>query len=229
MKIKTVTVVGANGTLGTGVGAIFASFGNAKVYMVARTKEKAEKAIKNAGLSVRANSICENMMPKTYDELEACINDSDFIIETIVEDYEIKKIMHEKINKYMKDTSITSSITSGISINRLAESYNESNRKKFFGVHFFNPPYNLQLCELISSKYSDFETEIELESYLKNILYRKVIRIKDMAGFLANRIGFQFINKAMQYSQDFCGGGGRLYRLYSRRIYRKKYATFIHS
>ena len=207
MKIKTVTVVGANGTLGTGVGAIFASFGNAKVYMVARTKEKAEKAIKNAGLSVRANSICENMMPKTYDELEACINDSDFIIETIVEDYEIKKIMHEKINKYMKDTSITSSITSGISINRLAESYNESNRKKFFGVHFFNPPYNLQLCELISSKYSDFETEIELESYLKNILYRKVIRIKDMAGFLANRIGFQFINKAMQYSQDFCGGG----------------------
>ena len=36
MKIKTVTVLGANGTMGTNVSAIFASFGNAKVYMVSR-------------------------------------------------------------------------------------------------------------------------------------------------------------------------------------------------
>ena len=31
MRIKTVTVLGANGTMGTNVSAIFASFGNAKV------------------------------------------------------------------------------------------------------------------------------------------------------------------------------------------------------
>lgn len=33
MNIKTVTVIGANGTMGCNVSAIFASFGNAKVYM----------------------------------------------------------------------------------------------------------------------------------------------------------------------------------------------------
>lgn len=208
MKIKTVAVIGANGTLGTGVGAIFASFGNTKVYMIARTRQKAESAIKKAGLSVRASSICENMIPKTYEDIEKCIKDSDFIIETIVEDYETKKEIHEKINKYMKDTSISSSITSGISINKLAESYDENNRKKFFGVHFFNPPYNLQLCELISSKYSDSKVEMELEEYLKNILYRKVVRVKDKAGFLANRIGFQFINCAMQYAEKYTKMGG---------------------
>lgn len=208
MKIKTVTIIGSNGALGTGVGAIFASFGNAKVYMIARTKEKAEYAIKKAGLSVRANSICKNMIPKTYEKLENCVKDSDFIIETVVEDYKIKKTIHEEINRYMKNNSISSSITSGISINKLSESYNDNNRRKFFGVHFFNPPYNLQLCELITSKYSDSKTERDLEGYLKNVLHRKVVRVKDKAGFLANRIGFQFINRAMQYAQECSGLGG---------------------
>lgn len=44
---KTVTVVGANGTMGANVSAIFASFGNATVYMVARDKEKSKKAATN--------------------------------------------------------------------------------------------------------------------------------------------------------------------------------------
>lgn len=41
MNIKTVTVVGANGTMGCNVSAMFASFGNAKVYMVCRKMEDA--------------------------------------------------------------------------------------------------------------------------------------------------------------------------------------------
>ena len=41
MNIKTVTVIGANGTMGKNIAGIFASFGNAKVYMVCRTLEKA--------------------------------------------------------------------------------------------------------------------------------------------------------------------------------------------
>lgn len=43
MKISTVTVIGANGTMGTNVSAIFAPFGNAKVYMVSRDIEKSKK------------------------------------------------------------------------------------------------------------------------------------------------------------------------------------------
>ena len=40
LKIKTVTVVGANGTMDTNVSGIFASFGDAMVYMISRDKEK---------------------------------------------------------------------------------------------------------------------------------------------------------------------------------------------
>ena len=52
--IKTVTVVGANGTMGANVSAIFASFGNATVYMVSRDLEKSKKASIKAGKSVKA-------------------------------------------------------------------------------------------------------------------------------------------------------------------------------
>ena len=40
MNINTVTVLGANGTMGCNISGIFASFGNAKVYMVSRSMEK---------------------------------------------------------------------------------------------------------------------------------------------------------------------------------------------
>lgn len=208
MNINAVTIVGANGTLGSGVAGIFASFGDAKVYMIARTKEKAESAIRKAGMSVKALSICDNMEAKTYEDLEECVRNSDFIIETVAEDYEIKEKIHKQIDKYMGKDGISSSVTSGISINKLAECYNNENKKRFLGVHFFNPPYNLQLCELIVSDKTDKDTTQELDNYLTNVLYRKTIKTRDTAGFLANKIGFRFINQAMQYAEKYKDKGG---------------------
>lgn len=208
MKINVVTVIGANGTLGVGVSAIFASFGNAKVYMIARTLEKANIAIKKAADSVKARAIMDNMIAKTYDDVEDCIKESDLVIETIIEEYGAKQEIHRLINQYIGKNTIASTVTSGISINKISENYNLENRKNFIGIHFFNPPYSLQLCEIIASKYTDKKMENILEEYLSTVLFRKVIKTKDEAGFLANRIGFQFINKAMQYAEEYKEEGG---------------------
>ena len=62
MKIKTVTVVEANGTMGANVSAIFASFGNATVYMVSRDKEKSKKAAVRADKSVKADGITSHLI-----------------------------------------------------------------------------------------------------------------------------------------------------------------------
>ena len=63
MKIGTVTVIGANGTMGCGVAGISASFGDAKVYTIARKIEKAEMAKEMAALSVKAQAIEDNLIP----------------------------------------------------------------------------------------------------------------------------------------------------------------------
>ena len=120
-------MIGANGTLGIGVSSIFASFGNAKVYMISRSMEKSNVAIEKAGKSVKANSIKDNLIAFTYDNIESCIKDSDLIIETIIEDYDKKVEIHKQINQYMKKDAIASTVTSGISINKLSNCYNEEN------------------------------------------------------------------------------------------------------
>lgn len=73
MSIKTVTVVGANGTMGANVSAIFASFGNATVYMVSRDKEKSKKASVKAGKSVKADSITNHLIAADYTMRADCV------------------------------------------------------------------------------------------------------------------------------------------------------------
>ena len=49
MTIKTVTVIGATGTMGANIAGIFAAFGDAKVYCVGRDIEKIKNNILKAG------------------------------------------------------------------------------------------------------------------------------------------------------------------------------------
>ncbi len=208
MEIKEITVIGANGALGVGVSAIFASFGDVKVNMISRSMEKSVIAIEKAGNSVKALKVCGNMKPYTYENLEECLKRSDYVIETIVEDLSEKEKIHEKINKYLRKGAISSSVTSGISINTLANCYSEENKKNFMGIHFFNPPYSLPLCELIPADVTDKTVLREMKEYLTEVLFRKVIVVEDKPAFLANRIGFQFINQAMQYAEQYKQNGG---------------------
>jgi 3-hydroxyacyl-CoA dehydrogenase len=85
-----VTVIGANGYMGCNISGIFASFGNAKVYMVCRSMEKAINAVDKAVKSVRADAIREKLIAKDFYELGECIKASDLIFESVSENYETK-------------------------------------------------------------------------------------------------------------------------------------------
>lgn len=61
MQIYTVTILGAKGTIGRNIAAIFASFGSVQVYLISRTKEKSIKAKEKTYKSVRAESVKEKI------------------------------------------------------------------------------------------------------------------------------------------------------------------------
>lgn len=208
MKITTVTLVGSTGTMGANVAGIFASFGNAKVYCVARDIEKVKKTIPRIVKSVRADSIAANLVPADFSMLEDCVSKSDLVFESAAENIDIKLDIHSKIAKALQPHAVACTGTSGLSITALAECYPESVRGHFFGVHFFNPPYNMPLCEFTPTKYSDADTAAELKAYLKDKLFRTVVEVKDSPAFLGNRIGFQFINEALQYAEKYKDNGG---------------------
>ena len=208
MNIRTVTVVGATGTMGANVAGIFASFGNTKVYCIARDIEKVKKTIPRIVKSVRADSISANLVRADFSMLEDCVSKSDLVFESAAENIEIKKDIHSRVAKALQPNAVACTGTSGLSITTLAECYPENVRGHFFGVHFFNPPYNMPLCEFTPNKYSDAAVKSELENYLRDKLYRTVVEVKDSPAFLGNRIGFQFINEALQYSEKYKDNGG---------------------
>lgn len=208
MEIKTVTVIGANGTMGCNISGIFASFGNAKVYMACRSLEKAEKAVARAAKSVRADAIVENLLPASFDDLPQCVAESDLIFESVSENFETKEDIIHRIADYVRPDAILATGTSGLSIDKLSEMYPEHLRPRFIGMHFFNPPYMMTLCEIIPSAYTDKEMTEFLIQYAKNQLVRTVVKVSDTAAFLGNRIGFQFINEACQYAEMYKDSGG---------------------
>ena len=208
LKIKTVTVVGANGTMGTNVSAIFASFGDAKVYMVSRDLEKSKMAAQRAGKTVKADSIVNHLVPADYSMLAECVKESDLVFESAAENLDIKIDLHTRIGQSLKKGAVACTGSSGLSIQRLAECYPEEFRQQFYGVHMFNPPYQLPLCELTASPYSDMELYKELKEYLDQKLHRCVAESKDLPAFLGNRIGFYFINEALIYAERYQDNGG---------------------
>ena len=208
MKINTVTVVGVTGTMGANVAGIFASFGDAKVYCVGRDIEKVKKTIPRIVKSVRADAIAKNLVPADFSMLEDCVKESDLVFESSSENINVKTDIARKVGVALQDHAVSCTGTSGLSITTIAECYPENVRGHFFGVHMFNPPYSMSLCELTPTIYSDKEMQAELRDYLEKKLYRTVVEVKDSPAFLGNRIGFQFINEALQYAERFKDNGG---------------------
>lgn len=208
INIQTVTVIGVTGTMGANVAGIFASFGNAKVYCVGRNIEKVKKTMPLIVKSVKADAIAKNLIPADFSMIETCVSESDLVFESLSENLKIKTDIASRVGKALLPHAVSCTGTSGLSITEIASYYPEDLRGHFFGVHLFNPPYSMSLCELISTAYADKAIQAKLKDYLEKRLIRTVVEVKDSPAFLGNRIGFQFINEALQYAEQFRDNGG---------------------
>ncbi|MCB1323136.1 MAG: 3-hydroxyacyl-CoA dehydrogenase family protein [Leptospiraceae bacterium] len=209
LDIKTVTLLGANGTMGAGSAAIAAAFGGAKVYMLARTLDKAKEGIEAAVGSVRSGVVGDRMIPGTYDDdLEKAVSESDWIFECVAESYEVKEPINQRVAKARKPGSLISTVSSGLSIARLASHFDADGQKHYYGTHFFNPPYKLVLCELVTHPGNDPDYTARLVEYLSNKLLRYVVVTNDTPAFAGNRIGFQFMNEVAILAEKHQDRGG---------------------
>lgn len=210
-NIKTVTILGANGTMGSLCAGIISGFGNAKIFMIGRDIIKAKIGIMAAKNSIKSDVIDNLLIPKTYDNLQECISQSDWVFELIAEDLDQKTKLNRQITRYLKPDTIISTVSSGLSITNLSQSFDSVLQKNYFGTHFYNPPYKMLLCELISNPHSNAKTKNELSQYLSDTLHRVIVETNDTPGFAGNRIGFQFLNEAAWFAQKYESRGGIAY------------------
>lgn len=201
-KIDHVVVIGANGAMGYGSAALFTTAVQ-KVTFLARTKDKAEQGLKAAINAVRSSTVANRAETGDYDkDFDVAVAKADLIFEAVTEDLDIKKRMFERIDKVRRQDSIVATVTSGLSINALAEGRSESFRKHFLGLHFFNPPNVIVGTELIPGKDTDPKLAEFIDVYSTKKLGRVMVRTADTAGFAGNRIGFKVLNEAAQLAEE---------------------------
>ena len=201
-KIEHVVVLGANGTMGYGSAALFTQ-AVPKVTFLARTREKAEEGLAAAIKQVRSPTVASGSEVGDYEgDLEKAVATADIVFEALIEDFEIKREMFDRVEKARRDDAIVATVTSGLSINQLCEGRSESFRKHFLGLHFFNPPNVIVGTELIAGDDTDPELVDFIDAFSTLRLGRVMVRTSDTPAFAGNRVGFKVLNEAAQLAEQ---------------------------
>ena len=123
----------------------------------------------------------------------------DIVIEAIVENIEVKKKAIAELESHLNDQAMIVSNTSSLSITKIAEGLKYPER--FAGMHFFNPVNKMPLVEIIKGEKTSDQTILSLVKLTK-ALGKTPIVVKDVAGFLVNRILLPYINEAAFLLQE---------------------------
>ncbi len=126
------------------------------------------------------------------------VRDVDMVIEAVFENFEVKKKVLEELSAVLSDRCIVASNTSSLGITRMSRHYRDPS--KVFVTHFFNPPYTLRLIEVVPSVLSDMTLMEGLTGFLSGLKNHRgpmvPIKVKEMPGFVVNRILVPMMNEA---------------------------------
>jgi 3-hydroxyacyl-CoA dehydrogenase len=185
-----------------------------------------QKLVKHKPAPLASKKSLALITPGNFDDDLAKLADVDWIIEVIVENLDIKKSLFEKIDAVRKPGTITTSNTSGVSINAMAEGRSEDFQQHFLGTHFFNPPRYLKLLEVIPSENTKPEVLEFMKVFGEDILGKGVVVAKDTPNFIANRIGTYSLLVTMQEMIARNYSVGEVDSITGPLIGRPKSATF---
>src|SRR5271156_5732629 len=102
-----VVIIGANGTMGSGAGCVFASAGY-RVTMLARSRDKAAAGLTEVQNDARAEAIAERIALGSYDgDLAKTVGDAAIVFEALAEDLPLKKQFFELVDKSRRPHSIS--------------------------------------------------------------------------------------------------------------------------
>lgn len=161
-----------------------------------------------------------------YETDLAKLGECDLVIEAIAERMDWKHALYAKVAPHLAPHAIFASNTSGLSITELSNGFSDELKKRFCGVHFFNPPRYMHLVELIPTATTDAKTLDDLETFATTTLGKGVVRAKDTPNFIANRVGVFSILAVMAEAEKFGLSFDVVDDLTGAKLGRAKSATF---
>ena len=126
--------------------------------------------------------------------LEEVVHEKSFVIEAVVERFDIKLEIFKKISNMMNDEVVMATNSSFIQASELSKHCNHPER--FINMHFFYPPIRMDLVEI---SYPDNVSKDVLErtkTVSKNMGRSVVVLKKETPGFIVNRMLAALVDEA---------------------------------
>ncbi|MDA9230987.1 3-hydroxyacyl-CoA dehydrogenase NAD-binding domain-containing protein [Rickettsiales bacterium] len=198
--IKNTGLIGA-GIMGGGIAWLFSNYniairmkdisnqgialGFKQIHKIYSQLKKIRK-YSDSQINLRINKISSSLDYKGF-------KDKDLVVEAIIEDIDIKKRAISELENYIANDAIIASNTSSLSITKMAKSL--KNPERFIGMHFFNPVNRMPLVEVIKGTKTSNQAIATIVNISKKLGKTPII-VKDVPGFLVNRILIPYINES---------------------------------
>ncbi len=201
MQIKKIGVIGA-GQMGNGIAHVCAVAGyEVGIHDVQPSRIEEGLATINGNLArqVKSGRISEADRDAALKRIRGIASyegfgDTDLIIETAVEDEQVKRKIYQALCPHLSPTAIIGTNTSSISITRLAATTDRP--EKFMGIHFMNPVPIMELVELIRGIATEDTTFSAVKEFTLS-LHKTIAVSEDFPAFIVNRILLPMINEAV--------------------------------
>ena len=199
--IKKVGVIGA-GQMGNGIAHVCALSGyDVRLNDISPEQIEAGLATINGNIArqISSGKLKEEDRGKVLDRIVstpemAGLSDCDLIIESAVEDEQIKRKIFAELTPHLDKDTLLATNTSSISITRLAATTDRP--EKFMGIHFMNPVPIMKLIELVRGIATDDPT-FKIARDFSDSLGKTVAVSEDFPAFMVNRILLPMINEAV--------------------------------
>lgn len=121
--------------------------------------------------------------------------DADLVIEAIVEDLDAKRALWHALEPLCRADAVFATNTSSLSV--VEQAAHLAHPGRMVGLHFFNPVPTMPLVEVVRSLHTDPAVLARAEEWVTS-LGKVVVRCRDEAGFLVNRLLVPYLLDAVR-------------------------------
>jgi 3-hydroxybutyryl-CoA dehydrogenase len=205
-SISSVGIIGS-GIMGSGIAEVAAKAGHT-VILRSRKQESADAMVAGLTKSLAKQVDRGKLDEATRDEVLGRVSatseltdlaDCDLVLESVVEDLEVKKALFAELDGIVKPGAIIATNTSTLPVVELATA--TARPELVCGIHFFNPAPAMALVEVIRPLTASDET-IAAAMAFAEACGKNPVEVKDRAGFIVNHLLFPYLNNAVRMLEN---------------------------
>lgn len=188
--VQRIAVIGA-GLMGHGIALTFAQAGHdVLVYdPVPEVMQTLHARVKKSLLLLgRKKSELDDIVDRITlsESIESAVCTASFVIEAAPEKLELKQSLFAQIEASAPVDAVLASNTSVIQISKIVG--NLSGKHRALGTHWWNPPHQIPLVEVIKTEWTDAQCAQSMFDLLKEVGKTPAMVEKDIPGFIGNRL-----------------------------------------